>query len=332
MKSRSKHLAFFVLAAALVLAACGPAAPASLEVPPEASDAGEIVPLAPPMPTAMPSAMSLKSGEEMAAAGEDEGAGVNMDTLAAAYQTDRMIIKNAEIRLQVEDTDVAIDRTTQVVADVGGYIISQRVWYQDWLGESYKYTTITLGVPVNQFERALRRLRELSLKVLDENASGEDVTDQFVDLESQLANLEATRDRIRTFLDQAQTVDEALRVNQQLSEVERQIEEIKGRMNYLTDRSAFSTITINIEPKLPDPPTPTPTPTFTPTPTPQPWSLKPAFDSATGTLTTAYHGIAEFLVWLLLVFVPVFGPFVLIAWGIFRLLTRKKTPPPPSAG
>jgi len=49
--------------------------------------------------------------------------------------------------------------------------------------------------------------------------SGQDVTDEYVDLQSRLGNLEATRDRIRTFLDQAQTVDEALRVNEQLAAV-----------------------------------------------------------------------------------------------------------------
>jgi hypothetical protein len=42
----------------------------------------------------------------------------------------RMIIKNSDMRLQVEDTDVAIDRTTQMVGDLGGYIISSRSWYQ----------------------------------------------------------------------------------------------------------------------------------------------------------------------------------------------------------
>lgn len=53
-------------------------------------------------------------------------------------------------------------------------------------GENYKYATITIGVPVEQFERALSRLRGLAVKVLDETASGEDVTNQFVDLQSTL--------------------------------------------------------------------------------------------------------------------------------------------------
>ena len=76
-------------------------------------------------------------------------------------------------------------------------LISSRVWFQDYYGTNYKYATLTIGVPVDQFEAALRRIRALAVRVQDDNASGEDVTSQYVDLQSQLGNLEATRDRIR---------------------------------------------------------------------------------------------------------------------------------------
>ena len=124
----------------------------------------------------------------------------------APPRANRLIIKDAELELTVEDTDVAIDRLTQIVDDAGGYIISSRVWYEKWLDSDYKYASLTLGIPVEQFEATMRRLRGIALKVDDERASGQDVTDEYVDLESRLRNLEATRDRIREFLDQAQNV------------------------------------------------------------------------------------------------------------------------------
>lgn len=250
--------------------------------------------------------------------------------LDARSASTRMIIKNAEAKLMVADTDVAIDGVTQIVGDVGGYIISSRVWYQPYYEENYKYATITMGVPVTQFETAMRRLRGLAVQVMDETASGEDVTDQFVDLQSQVENLEATRDRIRGFLDQAKSVDEALRINQQLSEVERQIEELKGRMNYLSDRSAYSTITVTLDPELPEI-TPTPTPTLEPTPTPEPWDPGNTIKRSRETLTETYQGLAEFFIWLGMVFIPIFGPWIFLAWLIWRLVRRKlNKPAPPS--
>ncbi len=232
-----------------------------------------------------------------------------------------MIIKSADIKLLVESTDNAVDRATQVVGDAGGYIISSRVWYQPYYdGENYKYATITIGVPVQQFERTLSRLRGLAVQVLDETASGEDVTDQFVDLQSQLTNLEATRDRIKSFLEQATTVDEALRINQELSNIEAQIEQIKGQMNYLQDRSSYSTITINFEPVLPEilP---------TPTPEPEPWQPGETLGNATKALTSAYQGIVDLLIWVFVVLIPIFAPPAFILWLLWKLFTRKPKKP-----
>jgi hypothetical protein len=238
-------------------------------------------------------------------------------------QPNRLIVKNAELRLLVADTDVAIDRTTQIVADTGGYIISSRIRYNEWLGKNYKYASITLGVPVDQFELAMRRLRSLALRVEDETASGQDVTDEYVDLQSRLGNLKATRDRIREFLDQARTVEESLKVNEQLSAIEEQIEQVQGRMNYLFDRAAYSTITVQIDPELPQPtPAPTPTPTPTPTPIP-PWTPTQTIEQASHTLGSILRALTEIAIWFIIVVAPLLAPPALIVWVVQRRIKRK---------
>ena len=261
--------------------------------------------------------------------GEVDEVAANSPGNLPGQQTGRMIIKNADIKLQVEDTDAAIDRATQMIGDVGGYIISSRVWYQDYSGSNYKYATIAIGVPVDQFENTMRRLRALALRVLDENASGQDVTSEFVDLQSQLDNLEATRDRIRSFLEDAKTVEESLQINKELTDIEGQIDQVKGRMNYLTGRSSYSTITINLEPKLPElTPTPTPTPRLTPTPTV--WNPARAFDAASTRVTIAYQNIVEGLIWFFILLVPILAPPAFIVWAIWKFFTRKNSKPPSS--
>jgi hypothetical protein len=242
--------------------------------------------------------------------------------LTVIERSNRMIVKNADVRLTVEDTDVAIDRATQIIGDAGGYIVSSRVWYQDYYGNNLKYAAITIGVPVDEFEKVLSRLRGLAIRVVDETAAGDDVTDQYVDLQSQLVNLEATRARIQEFLKDAKTVDEALRINQELANIEAQIEQIKGRMNYLNDRSAYSTITVNLEPELPIL-TPVPTITPMPTATPIPWKPGETFGQAKGTVTVLYQGIANFMIWLFVVILPIVLPPALILWGVWKWLNRK---------
>ena len=329
MKSRS-GLFMLLVFVMLALAACGGAVPAT-----ESPDEYLVEPAA-----TEASAFAEADVREQPAAKEDESAPQEQAPLApmptaAAYEisdpsgdltvierSNRMIIKNADVRLMVKDTDVAIDRATQIIGDAGGYIVSSRVWYQDYYGNNLKYAAITIGIPVEEFERTLVRLRDLAVRVVDEVASGDDVTEQYVDLQSQLTNLEATRARIQEFLQDAKTVDEALRINQELANIEAQIEQIKGRMNYLNDRSAFSTITINFEPEFPAL-TPTPTPTPRPTATPVPWNPGETLGEAKGTVTVLYQGIANFLIWLVVVIVPVLLPPALILWGLWKWMNRK---------
>jgi hypothetical protein len=285
-----------------------------------------------PTPTAAPAAMqdgqlSRSSLEEPAAiavtaapptqppveiASSDKDAGLG-EVPASPYRANRLIIKNGEMNLMVADTDRAIDQVTSIAVNSGGYIVGSRTWFD---GE-FKLAMLTLGVPVDQFEAVQRALRALAVSVLNDTASGQDVSDEYVDLQSRLTNLEATAARIREFLAQAKDVEEALRVNRQLTEVENEIEQIKGRMNYLRDRAAFSTITVNLEPQRPTP-TPTATPTPTPTPTPVAWMPEKTFTAASNTLGGILRTLGDLVIW----FGVVLGPFAVPAAIVGGLVVR----------
>jgi hypothetical protein len=300
MKRRAIFTGWVVLVAGALLIGCTPRGemeeplPAPMEDAAEVGDTGDgaVEVVVTPAPTPAPGGRSAMP--------------------AAPARPGRMIVKDAQLKLEVSETDVAIDGVTQVVEDCGGYIVSSRVWYEERRDESYKYATLTLGVPVDQFERALRRLRGLAVRVVDETAAGQDVTDEYVDLQSRVRNLEATRDRIRGFLDQATSVEEALQVNEQLAAVEAEIEQVQGRVNYLADRAAYSTITVQLDPALPPAPTPTPTPT------PEPWHVAPTVRRATGTLRGVAQTLAELAIWVGIVGLPLLAPLGLMVWWLRR--------------
>ncbi|MBM3130874.1 MAG: DUF4349 domain-containing protein [Chloroflexi bacterium] len=306
-------------------------APGPTPVPPSAAPPMRGVASAPtsaPMPTKPPAPMGAPAPVTSAPETTSSGA---PSMLAAAADARRKIIKNAQMTLTVESADTAVDRITGIVGDMRGYITSSRTFFEGGM----KAATITFAVPVDRFEETLQRVRRLALKVEQESASGQDVTDQYVDLESQVRNLEATADRIRDFLKKAQTVEEALKVNQQLSQVEKEIETIKGKLNYLGDRSAFSTITAEIrEPK------PTPTPTFTPTITPTPtptatptvWNPGQTVTRAVETQTTLMRALTELLIWLFIVALPYALVGAVAIWVIVQLQrwSKRKTPDGPS--
>jgi hypothetical protein len=250
-------------------------------------------------------------------------------------QPQRLIIKNADMAVTVSDTDRAVDGAVQVVVDYGGYIISQRVWDD---ANGYRYGTLLLAVRVDQFEVAMRALRTLG-HVTNESASGQDVTDEYVDLNSRLGNLLATQDRLRTFLEEARNINETLRVHEELILVEDEIGIIQGRMNYLQDRAAYSTIRINIEPFIPTPTpslTPSPTPTSTPVPTPTPtvrpdWRPDETAKVALGQLQDSSQSTANFFIYYGILCGPwlfLLALLALFGWRFYLALERPSLPRP----
>jgi len=237
---------------------------------------------------------------------------------------ERKIIKDGELHLLVQDTDTAIDRITGVAVEFDGFILDSRTWYEG----DHKYATLVLRVPVEFFEQALQRLRGIAFKVEHETLSGQDVTDQYVDLQSRLRNLEATEARVRSFLDKATDVEEALEVNRELTEIEDQIESIKGRLTFLAERSAMSTITVDLRPLVPTP-TVTPTVTTTPTPTATPvaaWSPGDTYSEASGFLTVVVlRRLVDVAIWTSVVCGP-FLVFLILIVLVLRALGVRLRP------
>ena len=243
---------------------------------------------------------------------ESAAAVADRDTANTVAQPQaRLIIKNGELAILVTDTDTAVASATQLVADLGGYIISQQI-FDVQVGHSA--ANMQLAVPVTQFETALTQLRLLG-EVTNDFAGGQDVTDEFVDLGSRLDNLIATRDRLRTFLDNAETVEEALRINDELKAVEEEIAIIQGRRNYLSDRSAFSTIDLSLQPLLP-------TPTPSPIPTPASWQPGNTAQLAMVNLQESAQETADFSIYYGIVCGPWLLLLALVGWLGWRINRR----------
>jgi Domain of unknown function (DUF4349) len=296
-----------LMVAMILLSACSPAAAPAPQV------VSKEVVVQPQQPAAPPREAPAASAADSSAVSQNLPSSMNPQ--ASPYQQNRMIIKNGEMALLVADTDRAIDQATGVAVDTGGYIVSSRTWVED----GHKYAEMTMGIPSNQFEVAQRRLRGLALVVQNDTASGQDVSQEYVDLQSRLINLEATAARIREFLAKATKVADALEVNAQLSDIEGQIEEVKGRMQFLKDRAAFSTIALTLNPQVP-------TPTPYPTPTPVAWQPGKTIEAAGDTLGGLLRGLVDAVLWLGIVLLPLMIPVLAIIAIVVYFNRRRKKP------
>jgi hypothetical protein len=86
--------------------------------------------------------------------------------------------------------------------------------------------------------------------VKSENVSGQDVTADYVDLQSRLTNLEAKEKQLQGILEQTTDAEDVLKVFDKLSETREQIELIKGQMKYYKESAAFSSVSLDLIPNV----------------------------------------------------------------------------------
>lgn len=175
-----------------------------------------------------------------------EPASESQETSESGGNNERLIIRRARLDVEVRVVQLAVESAGEIAEMQGGYIASSDV-AQDHNEDGYR-ATVVLRVPVENYESAMMMIRDMATEVKRENVSGEDVTEEYVDLESRLRHLEATEERLMDFLYEAEDTEAALTVHDRLRTIEAEIEQVKGRMQYLEQSAAMATITVSMVP------------------------------------------------------------------------------------
>jgi Domain of unknown function (DUF4349) len=201
-----------------------------------------------------PAGVNSPAGSGPDLAQSSEGATGITEDPAALGDFGRKIVKTADLGLRSEEVRRSAAQAQQLAAAAGGTVLSSQVYRN---GDSVTADLI-LSVPSGEFERVLEELRSLGEKVTTDIISGQDVTEEYVDLESRERNLRATEESLLRLYDRAENVEEALSIQRELTTVRGEIELVQGRIKYLDQRSTYSQITLNIQP-VTSPPPPKPT-------------------------------------------------------------------------
>ncbi len=154
------------------------------------------------------------------------------------------LVKTAEIVLVVKSLDDALRQASQIVRQQQGDVLG----LQDDKPENGTRQTASMKirVPQNRLETALDALAKLGT-VQRRNLTAEDVTDQLVDVRARLRNLRQTENSLLEIMKRSGSVGDVLKVSQELSKVRESIEQIDAQLKSLTNRVAYSTITLQLE-------------------------------------------------------------------------------------
>ena len=159
---------------------------------------------------------------------------------------ERMIISRASLSLVVKDVERSLEEIRAIVEGLGGYVVSSNSWYE----REQLRARLTVRVPAKELDAALERFKALAIEVERESISGEDVTEEYTDLEARLRNLEAAEKQLLKIMEQAEETEDVLAVYRELVNIRGQIEQTKGRMQYLERMSAMATIDLDLIPDV----------------------------------------------------------------------------------
>jgi len=201
-----------------------------------------------PAPAALPRPEVVEEVPVQKVVEAERVVGAPMEALAPI--SERMIIRTVELAMYVQDVEADFDEIQALAEEMGGYVANANTWHQ---GE-YLRARLTIRVPARELDRALEQIKALATQVERESTSGEDVTEEYTDLEARLRNLEATEVELRELLvtvrQRTGKAEDILAVHRELTSIRGQIEQIKGRMQFLEQMSALATIHIELTPDV----------------------------------------------------------------------------------
>jgi len=232
--------------------------------------------------------------------------------------SERLVIKQASMRVSVADPSQAAQSVMSMAEAMGGYVVNSNQWNStDSSGKAYTQTSIMIRVPAERLDEAMQKIREMAADakngVLSENVNGQDVTSEYVDSQSRLRNLEAAEQQLVQLLDSATDLEYTLEIFRELTKIRSDIEVLQGRIKYLEESAALSSVTVEFVAEASLQPIQI-----------GPWKPTGEAKKAVQSLIRSAQKVGTGLIWFVITWVPFLLPIGLIIYLIVRGSKKRK--------
>jgi hypothetical protein len=234
---KTKFIVFLLLA---FLMGCGGEAPASYKQ----SEISQNT--APGAPAPTPGSREGSGGEDKKVASDislDQADKSKTDTAPVA----RKIIRNADLNLEISSPEEGQQKIAAIAESKGGFVVESQQSSSSSDLRTRDIVTMTVRVPAEKFNESLDEIRKVASRVIVETVKGQDVTEEFVDIEARLKAKRALEAQFIEIMKQGKTVQDALQVQRELANVRGEIEQIEGRKRFLENQSSLSTIKVRLQ-------------------------------------------------------------------------------------
>src|SRR5437868_2529517 len=170
----------------------------------------------------------------------------------ASQALERKIIRNANLTVEVTSPSDSQHKIVSIAESHQGFVVTSEATQRSAEDKSKPEMTVDLviRVPPSQFNQVMDEIRAVGARVIQEKVTGQDVTEEFMDLEARIKNQKALELQFLEIMKRAGKVDDALSVQRELAEVRTEIEKLEGRRRFLENQSSLSTINVTLQPPM----------------------------------------------------------------------------------
>ena len=154
----------------------------------------------------------------------------------------KKIIKDGRIAIEVQELEKTKSSIDSLISEHEGYYANEKLNNSNW-ETAY---ILKIRIPSVHFEQLIAGIEKGSGEIKFKEINARDVTDQFIDLETRLANKKNYLKKYNDLLKQAKTVKDILEIQENVRGIEEEIESTTGRLKYLGDLVAYSTLDLEI--------------------------------------------------------------------------------------
>jgi hypothetical protein len=245
-----------------------------------------------------------------------DGSTVSLASISTVYAAteaiDRKIIRNGELTLETDSPTEGLRKITAAAESNGGFVVTSE-FKQNPVASGAKPSQnviVVARVPATRFASALDQIRNAGERVIQERISGQDVSEEYLDVEARIRTQKALEAQFLEIMKQARKVEDALEVQRELADVRTGIESLEGRRRFLENQAALSTITTMLQ---------MPQPIIAATPNGFGTSVKRSFGDAIDTAAS----IVLFIIQAVIVLIPIAIFFGLPGWLVWRVFRRR---------
>ena len=156
--------------------------------------------------------------------------------------TETQIIKTSNLRFETNDLNKSYQNIQKAILNHKGTL------QNDESGKDYAsaFRNLTIRIPNTNFIAFLDEISKGVNHFDRKEISSQDVTEQYIDLESRMNSKKILEKRYLQLLQKANKVSEIIEIESKLAQIREEIEAKEGQFRYLKNQISMSTITIEM--------------------------------------------------------------------------------------